>query len=287
MVWFLLSLTSAVTLATVDALSKHALKDSKEEVVAWASWGFSAPILLTTLLFIEIPSLDQTFWAATILALPLELVAVLLYIRSIKISPLSLTIPFLALTPVFLIVTSFLMLGELPDLSGMAGIILIAIGAYLLNLNSYSKGFFAPIRAIAREKGSILMVAVAFIYSITSNLGKIAVLHSSPMFFAAAYTTIFSMFFLPYVIFRERKAADTIKARAPIFLLMGSVFAIMVIAHFLAIGQVEVAYMISVKRTSMIFSVLYGWLFFKEERIRERLIGSVVMVTGVVLITVF
>lgn len=95
MVWFLLSLTSAVTLATVDALSKHALKDSKEEVVAWASWGFSAPILLTTLLFIEIPSLDQTFWAATILALPLELVAVLLYIRSIKISPLSLTIPFL------------------------------------------------------------------------------------------------------------------------------------------------------------------------------------------------
>ena len=287
MLWLYLSLTAAVTLATVDALSKYALKDSGEEVVAWASWGFAAPFLLATIPFIEIPTLDLTFWMATILALPLELVAVLFYIRSIKISPLSLSIPFLALTPVFLIATSFFMLGELPDSSGIAGIMLIAIGAYLLNLNSSGKGFLAPLKAISREKGSLLMIAVSFIYSITSNLGKIAVLHSSPQFFAATYTTIFSIFFLPYVIFKERKAAAIIKARIPLFLLIGIVFAIMVMAHFLAIRLVEVAYMISVKRTSLIFSVLYGWLVFKEEHIRERLLGCVVMVMGVVLITLF
>ncbi|MBM2838250.1 MAG: EamA-like transporter family protein, partial [Deltaproteobacteria bacterium] len=167
--------------ATVDALSKYALKDSGEEVVAWASWGFATPFLLATLPFIEIPTLDLTFWIATILALPLELVAVLFYIRSIKISPLSLTIPFLALTPVFLIATSFFILGELPDSSGIAGIILIAVGAYLLNLNSSGKGFLAPLTAILRDKGSLLMIGVSFIYSITSNLGKIAVLHSSSL----------------------------------------------------------------------------------------------------------
>ncbi|MBM2838444.1 MAG: hypothetical protein HW415_1069, partial [Deltaproteobacteria bacterium] len=46
MLWLYLSLTAAVTLATVDALSKYALKDSGEEVVAWASWGFATPFLL-------------------------------------------------------------------------------------------------------------------------------------------------------------------------------------------------------------------------------------------------
>ena len=51
--------------------------------------------------------------------------------------------------------------------------------------------------------------------------------------------------------------------------------------------MVEVAYMISVKRTSLIFSVLYGWLVFKEEHIRERLLGCMVMVIGVALITLF
>lgn len=284
MLWFYLSLTTAVTLATIDALSKYALKDSGEEAVAWACWGFATPFLLATLPFIEIPALDLTFWLSTIVALPLEGIAVLLYIRAIKVSPLSLTIPFLALTPVFLIATSFLMIGELPALSGIAGIMLIAIGAYLLNFNSSGKGFLAPIKAIVKEKGSIMMIAVAFIYSITSNLGKIAVLHSSSLFFAVIYTTIFSLFLLPYVIFKERKIVTVIKTRIPLFLLIGFLFAVMVTAHFSAIRLVEVSYMISVKRTSLIFSVVFGRLFFKEEHIRDRLLGTIVMVIGVVLI---
>ena len=287
MLWFYLSLTSAITLATVDALSKYALKDSGEEAVAWASWGFATPFLLATIPFIQIPPLDLTFWAATLIALPLEAVAVLLYIKAIKVSPLSLTIPFLALTPMFIIVTSFLMLRELPSRSGLGGIMLIAIGAYLLNLNDSGKGLLAPIKAISREKGSVMMIAVAVIYSITSNLGKIAVLHSSPSFFAVAYTSIFSLFLLPYVIIKERALAAVIKTRIRLFLLLGFIFALMVTAHFTAIRLVEVSYMISVKRTSLIFSVLYGRLFFKEENFRERILGSLVMVAGVFLITMF
>ena len=59
----------------------------------------------------------------------------------------------------------------------------------------------------------------------------------------------------------------------------------MIIFHFLSIELIEVAYMISVKRSSMLFSVIYGSVIFKEFNIRERLIGSSVMIAGVVLIT--
>ncbi|MBI2647506.1 hypothetical protein HYW99_03445 [Candidatus Woesearchaeota archaeon] len=45
--------------------------------------------------------------------------------------------------------------------------------------------------------------------------------------------------------------------------------------------------MISVKRMSIIFSVLYGHFLFREEKIRERLIGTIFMFAGVVLITLF
>lgn len=285
MLWFYLSLTSAITLATVDALSKYALKDTGEEVVAWVRWGFASPFLLLLLPFIEIPRLDPTFWHATALGVPLDAVALFLYIRAIKISPLSLTIPFMALTPVFLIVTSFLMLGELPDRSGVAGIFLIAIGAYLLNLNSSGRGPLAPFRAIAREKGSILIIMVAFIYSISSNLGKVAVLHSSPLFFAVIYTILLSAFMLPFIILKKRDSISAMKARPALFFLIGFIFAVMVAAHFSALELTQVSYMISVKRTSLIFSVIYGWLVFKEEHIGERLLGSVVMVIGVVFIT--
>ncbi|MBI5755622.1 MAG: hypothetical protein HZA12_01740 [Nitrospirae bacterium] len=47
------------------------------------------------------------------------------------------------------------------------------------------------------------------------------------------------------------------------------------------------AYMISVKRCSLIFSVIYGWTLFNEINITERLIGSILMIGGVVAITLF
>ena len=287
MLWFYLSLTAAITLATVDALSKHALEDSDEAVVAWARWGLASPFLLLLLPFIEIPKLDMTFRYATALGIPLDAFALFLYVRAIKISPLSLSIPFMSLTPVFLIITSFLMLGEFPDYSGTAGIMLIAAGAYLLNLNSSGRGILSPFRALAKEKGSILIIIVAFIYSISSNLGKIAILHSSPLFFAVIYTSLLSAVLFPVIIIKRRVSIQSISTRPILFLSIGFIFAIMVLAHFSALRLTEVAYMIAVKRTSLIFSVIYGWLVFKEKHIRERILGTIVMLTGVILITLF
>lgn len=286
MLWFYLSLASAIALSTSDVLSKHALKDAEDITVAWARWGVASPLLSFLLFFIDIPKPDATFWLITLAAIPLEIAAILLYMQAIRVSPLSLTVPFLALTPVFLIVTSFLILGELPDRSGIIGIMLVACGAYLLNLKGKGKGkgVLAPIKAMAMEKGSILMIIVAFIYSITSTMGKIAVLHSSPVFFAIVYTNLLSFILLAVAMRRRDKFFRELKVRPLLFIMIGLSCGIMMICHFSAIQLIEVSYMISVKRTSMVFSVLLGWILFKEKNIRERLFGSVLMIAGVILI---
>lgn len=284
MAWFYLSLVAAMFLSTTDALSKIALKDSNVFVIAWARWAFSSPLLLLLLFFIDIPRLDRTFFIVTACAVPLEVLAILLYIRALSISPLSLTVPFLALTPVFLIATSFLFLGEMPDASGVAGIVFIAAGAYILNIADMKKGIFEPIQSIAREKGSVLMIIVAFIYSITSNLGKIAVLHSSPLFFAAVYNLVLAIVLLPFVFSSVGSITREIGKNVVVFLSIGFFYGLMMVAHFSAIRLIEVSYMISVKRMSLIFSVIYGRLLFRESRISERFLGSVIMVSGVVLI---
>jgi drug/metabolite transporter (DMT)-like permease len=218
--------------------------------------------------------------------LPLEVTAIFFYIKAIKVSPLSLTTPFLSLTPVFLIVTSFLILGEVPDRSGLIGIFLITGGAYLLNLHHGKKGILAPLRSIVQEKGSLMMIGVAFIYSVTSNLGKIATLHSSPLFFGMFYTLVLTMVITPFVFFRVMKISFNFKPQLKTFLLIGFFYALMTIAHYQAIARVEVVYMISIKRMSLVFSVLYGGLVFHEENIGERLVGSLVMIMGAIFITV-
>jgi drug/metabolite transporter (DMT)-like permease len=217
--------------------------------------------------------------------LPLELTAIVLYMRALKVSPLSLTIPFLALTPVFLIFTSYFVLGELPDVSGALGIICIAIGAYLLNINQLKKGILAPVKSILKERGSLMMIGVAFIFSLTSTLGKRATLLSSPLFFGTFYTFLLALFLSPAALIRWRKHPLTLRLHLKTFLPIGFFYALMVIFHYRALAMVDVSYMISIKRTSLLLSIIYGGLFFKESNIGERLCGGICMIAGVILIT--
>ena len=84
--WIIYSLLTALTLATSDALTKRALVSRDEYFIAWTRILFALPLLLTSLCFVEIPHLDRTFWLATLCALPLEIVAIILYTRALKIS---------------------------------------------------------------------------------------------------------------------------------------------------------------------------------------------------------
>ncbi len=285
MSWIIYALITAFSIATADAISKKALIRSNEYVIAWVRQGYALPFLTVVFFFIEIPPLDRTFWLTLLIVIPLDVTAIILYVKAISLSPLSLTIPFIALSPVFVIITGYIILGELPDLSGLFGILLIVTGAYLLNVRATRHGVLGPVKAIRREKGSVLMIIVALIYSATSTLGKVAVLHSSPLFFGAFYPFILTIIFTVIAGFKGQLSG--VISRPRIFLLIGFFTAMMMLSHFVAISLTDVAYMISVKRCSLLFSVAYGWILFGEKNIAERSIGALLMIAGVVAITLF
>jgi len=285
MLWIIFALITAFSLSTADALSKRAMIKSDEYVIAWVREGYALPFIAIALFFIPIPDLDKTFWVSVLILLPLEITALILYVKAIKLSPLSLTIPFMALSPVFITFIAFFLLGEWPDKSGIAGIFLITIGAYLLNAKASNLGLLGPIKAIAKERGSVLMIIVAVIYSITSTIGKIAVQHSSPIFFGFFYPLLLTIALSMVV--GVKGTLHQVVSRPVTFLTIGLFTAIMILSHFLAISMADVAYVISVKRTSLVFSVIYGMIVFKERDIGERLLGSLFMLAGVVSITVF
>jgi drug/metabolite transporter (DMT)-like permease len=67
-------------------------------------------------------------------------------------------------------------------------------------------------------------------------------------------------------------------------LLLGLVASMENFCHMMAIAQVEAAYMIAIKRISLLFGVLYGAWWFGERDIPERLAGAAIMVAGVFVI---
>ncbi len=285
MYWFPIALLAAFSLSSADALSKKALVKTDDIVIAWVREGYALPFLALGFLFVDIPALDLTFYIVVLVLLPLEITALMLYVKAIKLSPLSLTIPFMALSPVFILFIAFATLGEKPSAAGLAGVLLIAAGAYLLNASASRFGLLAPLQAIRREPGSMLMIAVALIYSVTATLGKVAVQHSNPLFFGFFYPFVLTII-LTFIVLRKGKLG-LVASRPWTFLPIGLCTAVMVVSHFVALNMTQVVYMISVKRTSLIFSVFYGGLLFKELHIRERLLGAVVMLAGVVFITLF
>jgi drug/metabolite transporter (DMT)-like permease len=285
MTWFLLSLTAALGLATADALTKRFLSDLPPYRMGVVRILSTAPWMALALLFLPTAVPDRTFWLAIAAALPLELLAFFLYMRALKLSPLSLSLPFLAFTPVFMILTGRFILGESIGPGGALGILLIVLGAYVLNLSKMKSGLLGPIRAVMREPGSWIMLLVSFIYSLTAPVGKVAILHSNPWFFAAVYNLVLTAAILALwpAVGGGTDTRGMFNRYGPM-LMVGFVTALENLCHMMAIAQVEAAYMIAIKRLSLLFGVLYGAWWFGEQNIRERLVGAAIMVAGVFLI---
>ena len=285
MSWFFLSLLAALSLATSDALTKRFFSNLSPLMMGLARLGYALPWLLAALFFIPWVIPDTTFWFCIAIGLPMEALAFYCYMKALKVSPLSLTVPFLAFTPGFIILTGWIILGEEISPGGFCGIILIIAGAYFLNISKTSYGLLSPLMAIFREPGSRLMLLVSFIYAFTSTIGKLAIIHSNPYFFGITYNIALAMLmtlFLPAAAIAE--PGKNLIRRPLIGLILGALVATTIFSHMLAISMTNVAYMISLKRTSLLFGVLYGALWFKEEKIAERLTGAIIMISGVFII---
>ena len=285
MTWFLLSLLSALGLATADALTKRFFSDLSPYGMGLSRILAIAPWMILSLFVLPTAMPDQTFWLAIAAALPLEIFAFFLYMRALKLSPLSLSLPFLAFTPVFMILTGRFILDETITTGGALGIGLIVAGAYVLNLSKTKMGLLGPIRAVIHEPGSWIMLSISFLYAFTAPIGKIAVLHSNPWFFAAVYNLVLTVIIVSFwpVAARGTGVLGIFNRPGPM-LLLGLVASMENFCHMMAIAQVEAAYMIAIKRISLLLGVLYGAWWFGEQNITERLAGAAIMVAGVFLI---
>ena len=212
----------------------------------------------------------------------------LLYTRAIHDHALSPTLPYLAFTPVFVTVTGWLILSESVTGIGLSGVLLVVIGSWILNLEEREKSgwrsLLAPFCAIFRNTGSRWMLLVAAIYAFTAVGGKAAMQWLAPEQFGPLYFLLVGAGTI-LVIGLQRPDALRIFTKKPMTnLIVAGLVGAMVITHFMALARVETAYMITVKRTSLLFGILYGaWLFGERHAIRYLLSGAL-MVLGVGLI---
>jgi uncharacterized membrane protein len=286
MIWLLFAILTAFFESLKDVSSKYSLRNLDVYIVAWVANIFAVIFLIPLLLLDGIPKIETQFWIALFIGGTLNVISFTLYIRAIQIADLSLTVPLVTLTPLFMLITSPLIVQENPTFADAIGIFLIVIGSYVLNLRERKKGYFAPLKALLRNKGSRFMLMVAFIWSITSNFDKVGVVNSSPLFWSTALYAYLAVGMFPIALFNSRHKFKQILPNLKPIMVIGFFHAIAITFQMIAVTYTLVTQVIAIKRMSALISVLFGHFLFQERGLRERLIGAAIMVFGVLVLTV-
>ena len=278
---------TAIFEALKDITSKYNLHHIDEYTAAFSLHLVQSIVLAPIVYYLGPEEITQRFILALLASSILQLTVILLYFKAIKRSELSVTVPLITLTPLFMLLTSPILIGEFPSTLGIIGIVLIVAGTYVSNINQEDKNFFAPFISLVKNQGPRYMLLVAFLWSITANIDKIGVEETSPVFWAFTKDFLILFYLFPILLLKSTKPLAQINHRKWGLLYVGIFKSASVLTQMYAIQFILVAYVISIKRASAIFIILYAFFFLNEKKnFRNRLIGIITILTGLGIIAI-
>lgn len=278
-----LAILSALCWATLDAQRK-VLTQQVPPMASVAVLLLGTGILFSMALPWTLPTtpLASEFWWAILASVVLNLMANVLFFMAVQKSPLSLTIPYLSFTPVFMLASGGIVLGEYPGWLGIVGVLAVLVGGILINPGE--EGRFAPLLALKNEPGSYYMLAVALLWSITGPVEKIALQHAHPVVLGAFINLSVGLAAMILVLLRSPQALKKVLPSWKLAALASGTQALGIVTQLFAFSFLFVAYVDTIKRSGALFAVLIGYFYFHERPLRPRLLGASVMFAGVCLI---
>jgi drug/metabolite transporter (DMT)-like permease len=276
---FALGIAAALCWAALDVVRKAiAGKASPEALAVFLLLG-QLPFLGAWALYDETWVTGAGYWPPAMASMVLNAIANVLFMRSVQLSPLSRTVPFLSLTPVFSAVAAIPLLGEVPAAMHWGGILLVVLGALVLNSDLADSWW----RSLSQEKGAPYMMAVAVLWAFSTALDKRALGHASPASHAFLLAAGSGSILLSWILSRGKGGELRELGSAPRGLLAGLVgFAVAAIAlQMLALQWLWVAVVETLKRAiGVVGSVLFGRLFFGEPITGRKVAAVGLMVAG-------
>jgi transporter family protein len=305
----LLALAATLLTSLLPILNKRLLQETRPALVAWAVNAASLPILAVgTILLtscplpggvpscrVSLPQVDGVFFAALLFSAALNWVATLLSTQALGQADASLVTPLLTFNPAFTLLVAWITLGETPGVRQAAGVAVILLGSYLLEIEATSTGLLAPLVVLLRRPGAMLAILASGLWGVTTVLEKLAIEHVAPPsgpLVALTGTLLTVALLTPGTLWRGRRADLSAPPRRfgglerhpRAFLLAALIAGIAPLFGFTAIATGLVGYVTALFKLSSVLTIVWARLFLGEGRLRQRLLGAVVMVAGGLLV---
>lgn len=213
----------------------------------------------------------------------LNLAANFAYVRAYQLSPISLTLPMLSLTPVFSALLGAAVLGEPVGLRAAIGIACVVAGAVLLAAGLPSRQRREPVRI---EAGSLVMALVALLWSGAVLLDKLALRHAAAPLHALVLNGGVAIGGMIALSISGRLAELRALPRSGVLLAFAVATGFGALAAQLAaLGSIPIGTLETLKRgVGGVLAVTWGRTFFAEP-VTPNKVGALVLLTaGVALI---
>jgi len=289
MTWFAVALISALLSAFAAITQKKVLFNlgalDFSFLLSIANLVFSTPFFF----FIDYNTINILNLSILLVKSVIGVAAFLCVMIALKNLEISNALPLLALTPGFVAVFAFLLLGESLKTVEVIGLLFLIVGTFILESKNL-KDFVFPFNVFLKSKYHRYIILALFLFTASSILDKLLLikLNLSPISLTAFQHIYFAVLFsIIYLVFRRKEETTSVVIKKDN---LGWIALISVLTigyrytQIVAVSLASVALVLAIKRTSVFWATVIGGKLFNDKDLLKRSIAAILILVGAILI---
>jgi len=222
----------------------------------------------------------------------LSIVALFFITIALKHLPISTVSPLSSMEPIYTLLFGFFLLNERIGVANITGIAVILIGSYILKTEGYLTNYHKTIRDLIGSKYLHFILLASLFGSLTSVFSKI-ILKDISSYNLLFYHYIFCVTILLSIGILTRNEIRKIKIgwklggfKILIISVMGTIASYLSFLSFASIDS-KVMIIVPIMQISILIEVIAGGKLFHEHHLVAKVLGSVIIIGGVLLCSIF
>ena len=289
MTWFAVALISALLSAFAAITQKKVLFNLSalefSFLLSIANLVFSIPFFF----FIDYDTINILNLLILLVKSVIGVAAFLCVMIALKNLEISNALPLLALTPGFVAVFAFLLLGESLKTVEVIGLMFLIFGTFILESKNL-KEFVSPFSVFLKSKYHRYIILALFLFTASSILDKLLLikLNLSPISLTAFQHIYFAILFSIIFLISSRKTKiDSVGFKKENIGWIALISLLTIgyrYTQIVAVSLASVALVLAIKRTSVFWATVIGGKLFNDKDLLKRSIAAILILVGAILI---
>ncbi|MBK7498051.1 MAG: EamA family transporter [Ignavibacteriales bacterium] len=289
MTWFVVAIISALLSAFAAITQKKVLFNlgalEFSFLLSIVNLVFSVPFFF----FIDYETINTLNLSILFAKSAIGVLAFLCVMISLKNLEISNALPLLALTPGFVAVFAFFILGESLKSIEIIGLVLLIVGTFILESKNI-KEFVFPFNVFLKSKYHRFVIFALLLFTASSIMDKLLLikLNLTPISLTAFQHIYFAILFsIIFLFFRNKEKISSAGLNKDN---IGWIALISVLTigyrytQIVAVSLASVALVLAIKRTSVFWATVIGGKLFHDKDLLKRSIAAILILIGAILI---